>query len=162
LKGLISLINIAKNMEMKAFKKEIEVRWSDVDQNHHVRHSAYYDYGAYARVRMMAEAGFGTDELMRLQIGPVLFKEECTFMREIKPDDTITVNVLRDKSMTDRAKWKLHHEIFNSKGDKVAHITVLGGWLNTKERKLTLPPEKLADEMEQLAIGEDYIHQKKK
>lgn len=45
------------------FEKEIEVRWADVDQNRHVRHSAYYDYGAHVRVACLTAAGYDADRL---------------------------------------------------------------------------------------------------
>ena len=103
---------------MGKYEKHIEVRWSDVDPNRHVRHSAYYDYGAYTRIRFFAELGFDAVKMDELNLGPILFKEECSFIREIRPDDNIMVNLLKGKVKEDGSRWVLHHEIYNFYGKK--------------------------------------------
>ena len=40
---------------MKDFIKEIQVRWSDLDPNFHLRHSVYYDWGAYCRIEFLEQ-----------------------------------------------------------------------------------------------------------
>jgi acyl-CoA thioesterase FadM len=35
-----------QKIQMTSFSKELSFRWSDLDPNFHVRHSAYYDFGA--------------------------------------------------------------------------------------------------------------------
>ena len=147
---------------MSKFEKKIEVRWADADQNRHVRHSAYYDYGAHMRIRFFAERGFDSEEMNRLGIGPVLFKEECSFLKELHTDDTITINLLKGAISADASRWVLHHEIFNQHGEKCAHITTKGAWIDLKLRKLTIPPVKLANAITDLPVGEEFIYQKKK
>ena len=61
---------------MKTFEKQIEIRWSDVDQNRHVRHSAYYDFGTHLRGRYLAEHGYDAESMNEMKLGPVLFKGE--------------------------------------------------------------------------------------
>jgi acyl-CoA thioesterase FadM len=34
------------------FSKQLSFRWSDLDPNFHVRHSAYYDFGAQHRIEI--------------------------------------------------------------------------------------------------------------
>lgn len=80
---------------MSAYEQKIAVRWSDVDQNRHVRHSAYYDYGAHVRIRFFADMGFGEADFERLSLGPIIFKESCSFIREIRSDEVVRVNILR-------------------------------------------------------------------
>ena len=36
---------------MANFSLPIQIRWSDIDQNRHLRHSAYYDYGSNGRIQ---------------------------------------------------------------------------------------------------------------
>jgi acyl-CoA thioester hydrolase len=146
---------------MNPFEKTIEVRWSDVDQNRHVRHSAYYDYCAFTRVSFITGTGYDASELEKLAIGPILFKEECTFLRELKPDDTVTINVLKGDMPEDGSKWTIHHEIFNKHGIKAAHVTVHGAWIDLKLRKLTTPPKALADAFYDLSQGQSYVHKSK-
>ncbi len=146
---------------MSKFIKTIQVRWSDVDQNRHVRHSAYYDYCAFTRISFISSTGYDASELEHLAIGPILFKEECTFLRELKPDDIVTVNVLKGDMPKDGSKWTIHHEIFNKEGKKAAHVTVYGAWMDLKLRKLTVPPKELADAFYHLSQGEVYVHKSK-
>ncbi|MFO0488582.1 MAG: hypothetical protein ACK5ZY_09960, partial [Cyclobacteriaceae bacterium] len=42
---------------MEKFLLPIQVRWSDIDQNRHLRHSAYYDYGATVRIACFSQHG---------------------------------------------------------------------------------------------------------
>ncbi|MCB9227111.1 MAG: acyl-CoA thioesterase [Chitinophagales bacterium] len=141
---------------------EIKVRWADVDANRHVRHSAYYDYGAHARIFMFDLMGFDSKMMSKLNIGPVIFKEECTFLKELYLSEEITVNVLKDtNNKLDGSKWKLHHEIFNSKNQKCAHITLSGAWIDLSKRKLTTPPTALAKALHELPEGKDFVYAKK-
>lgn len=146
---------------MKTVEKEIEVRWQDCDPNRHVRHSAYYDYGAHTRIRYFAAIGLGADKMYALQIGPVLFKEECTFIRELTLEDNLRVNILKGTISPDGSRWVLHHEMFNDKGEKCAHLTVTGAWMDLKLRKLTIPPTELIEAYKQLPEGECYVHKSK-
>jgi len=130
---------------MNSFSTQIKVRWADVDSNQHVRHSAYYDYGAHCRIQFFIECGFPLQKFQELGIGPILFHEECSFLKEIKMEETITINLLKGEIRDDGSRWALHHEIFNSKNEKCAHIIVKGAWMDLTKRKLTLPPEELAE-----------------
>ena len=145
---------------MKKFEKSIEVKWADVDQNRHVRHSAYYDYGAFVRVKFITHSGFDAKALGKLKIGPILFKEECSFIKEIHPDDTLRVNMLNGLSNNDGARWIVHHEIFNQHNEKVAHMTAKGAWMDLEKRKLTMPPKELAVAFNSLEVGNDYSYKK--
>lgn len=145
---------------MSSFERQIEVRWADVDQNGHVRHSAYYDYGAHVRIAFFNAVGFPNTRMSGLKIGPILFKEECSFLREIRPDDVVTVNLLKGVVKEDGSRWTLHHEIFNQEGKKAAHITIQGAWLDLEGRKLSKPPQDLADAIQQLDEGEPFVYKK--
>ncbi len=145
---------------MDPFKKSIEIRWQDCDANGHVRHSAYYDFGAHARIRFFTENQFSPSQMSTLGIGPIIFKEECTFLKEIKMEETIQINVLKGDFSADGSKWVLHHEIFNQKGQKAAHISLSGAWLDLQKRKLTIPPKKIAEMIHLLPKGEYFTFQK--
>ncbi len=143
------------------FEREIEVRWADVDQNRHVRHSAYYDYGAHIRVACLTEAGYDAERLGQEGIGPILFHEECAFLKEIKPNDTVRINLLRGDLHPVGLKFTLHHELFNAQGDKLAHITVKGAWMDLQRRKLCVPTQALREAFEVLDPGESFTYSKK-
>lgn len=152
------LIRTIPNTITMKLEKNIEVRWADCDMNRHVRHSAYYDYGAHIRIQLFKQAGYPPSRLEQLGIGPILFKEECSFIKEIHADDTITINLLKGEVSPDAARWTLHHELFNIKGEKCAHITIKGAWMDLYQRKLVTPPAELAEKFQGLPQGEEYMH----
>lgn len=145
---------------MNAFERQIEVRWADVDQNGHVRHSAYYDYGAHVRIAFFNAVGFPNTRMSSLNIGPILFKEECSFLREIRPDEVITINLQMGSINEDGSRWTLHHELFNQEGKKAAHITIQGAWLDLEKRKLSRPPQDLVTAFHTLPHGEPFVYKK--
>ena len=126
---------------MDNFIKNIEVRWSDLDPNFHVVHSKYYDFGAYCRMAFLIENGLSPSFMQEQQIGPILFREECVFKREILFGDKVTINVKLDKVTGDFGRWTMIHEIYKNDETLAAIITADGAWLNTAIRKLTVPPE---------------------
>ena len=125
---------------MNNFIKNIEVRWSDLDPNFHVLHSKYYDFGAYCRMAFLVENGLSPATMLEFKIGPILFREECIFKREIFFGEKVTVNVKVDKVTADFGRWTMVHEIYKNDETLAAIITADGAWLNTSIRKLTVPP----------------------
>ena len=126
---------------MADYFKQIEIRWSDLDPNFHLRHSAYYDFGAYSRISFMNENGITPQVLGEAHIGPVIFREECIFRKEIKFGDKVKINLKLAKSNDDFSRWTMVHEIWKNDDTLCAVITVDGAWLNTVHRKLTTPPQ---------------------
>ena len=62
---------------------EGQVLWSQMDANQHMRHSAYADFAAQARLNMLESVGLKLSKLFEYNIGPVLFKEELIYLREV-------------------------------------------------------------------------------
>ncbi|HEY9008270.1 acyl-CoA thioesterase [Ohtaekwangia sp.] len=123
------------------FNLPIQIRWSDIDQNRHLRHSAYYDYGAMARMIFLSEHGITTQKLDELKIGPILFREEALFKREITLDDKITLDVELTRAAKDFSRWSLRHNFFKQDGTLAANVTVDGAWIDLERRKLAIPNE---------------------
>ena len=126
---------------MNNFQKNIEIRWSDLDPNFHVVHSKYYDFGAYCRMAFLVENCLTPAFMQQQHIGPILFREECVFKREILFGDKVMINVKVDKLTEDFGRWTMVHEIYKNDETLAAIITADGAWLNTTIRKLTTPPE---------------------
>ena len=125
---------------MNEFVRNVEIRWSDLDPNFHLRHSVYYDFGAFARVAFFNSVGITPQLMVQHNIGPILFKEECIFKKEIRFEDKVTINIKLDKIKTDYARWSIVHEIFRNDNTLAAVISVDGAWIDTLKRKLTTPP----------------------
>jgi len=132
--------------KMSGFKKEVQIRWSDLDPNVHLRHSVYYDWGALCRIEFFYEHGLTAHMMHELKIGPILFREECIFRKEIHLGDKVEIEFRVAKARRDYSRWTIEHDITKDAGVLAARLTVDGAWLNIQERKLakTLPPEVLA------------------
>jgi len=141
---------------MSGYSKKIEIRWSDIDPNFHLRHSVYYDFGAFVRVAYMTDNGLTPFIMQQQQIGPILFREECVFKREIHFNDVVEVNVQLVKSTPDMSRWTMIHEIWKNGDTLSAIITIDGAWINTALRKLAVPPESFKQVFEQMPRTENF------
>jgi acyl-CoA thioester hydrolase len=126
---------------MSTFSMPINIRWADIDANRHLRHSVYYDFGAAGRMKLLSERGLTTHKLEELQIGPVLFREEAVFRREIHLEDSITLTVEMHKCTEDYSRWSLRHTFLKEDGTLAATLTIDGAWIDLKLRKLAKPDE---------------------
>lgn len=124
---------------MKKFSLPIQVRWSDIDQNRHLRHSAYYDYGATVRIACFSQHGLTNLKFEELHIGPILFREEAIFKREIKFEDKIYVDMEVTKATADFSRWSVRHHFFKDDGTLSAIINLDGAWIDIVKRKLAVP-----------------------
>jgi acyl-CoA thioester hydrolase len=144
-----------KGKKMKSFAQSIQIRWSDLDINGHVRHSAYYDYGAQIRTAYLQNQGVGIEWMKNNGIGPVLLREEAKFFREIKSGDELVIDVRLSGLSDDHRKWSMHHRIL--RGDKLcATIDLDGAWLNLKTRRIAPPPTELLEKFAALERTEDF------
>jgi len=123
--------------------KQVFLRWSDLDANHHVRHSAYYDFGAQHRIELLAEAGLTMKRLATLKLGPVLFREECIFKREMLMNDHIEIATYMVAARKDGSRFSMRHVLTKNQETHCAIINIEGAWMDLGIRKLAveLPPE---------------------
>ncbi len=129
---------------MTSFSKELSFRWSDLDPNFHVRHSAYYDFGAQHRIEILESLGLTMKVMQAQGFGPILFREECVFRKEIKLGDTIFMQTKTSKMKPDASRWSIVHEFLNKDNQICATITVDGAWMDVKLRKLAYPTPQIA------------------
>jgi len=124
---------------MEKFVLPIQIRWSDLDQNRHLRHSAYYDYGATVRTTLFSQTGLTNAKLEELHIGPILFREEAVFRREIKFEDQITMDLQIVRALPDFSRWSLRHHLHKADGTLAATLHMDGAWIDLQKRKLSVP-----------------------
>ena len=122
-------------------------RWADMDPNGHMRHSAYADYAADQRVVVLASWGFNVAQFAKLRLGPILFREETKFLKEIHIGEEIRVDGRLAAVNEDGSRWSIVHTIYKADGRIAATVTVDGAWLDLDRRKLTVPPTALAEAM---------------
>ena len=138
------------------YSKLVEIRWADLDPNFHVLHSKYYDFGAYVRMSYLTENGITTEALGKYNIGPIIFREECIFRREIKFKDAVKINLQLAKARNDVSRWTMKHEIILNDHTVAAQITVDGAWMDTQNRKLATPPEAFIESFNSIPKSDDF------
>lgn len=124
---------------MSVFSIPLSIRWSDIDANRHLRHSVYYDFAAAARMQLLSEHGLTTTKFEEFAIGPILFREEAVFRREIRLEDKITLTVEMFRSTEDFSRWSLRHTFLKEDGSLATTLTIDGSWIDMNLRKLAQP-----------------------
>lgn len=147
---------ISINPAMNSIIQNLEVRWADLDPNLHLRHSVYYDFAATSRIRFLQQEGITPHFMQEHSFGPILFREECIFRKEIRIDDTVSIDITLLKARPDLTRWTIRHTIFKN-GDTVsAVVTVDGAWIDTIKRKLAMPPERVKAVFERMPRGAGF------
>lgn len=141
---------------MQAFSIPVQVRWSDLDPIFHVRHSAYYDWGSLCRVAFFEKYGLTTELMQQLYFGPILFREECVFKREIRLNDPVTISIEIVSSRKDYSRWTIRHTIMKIEKAAAAYITIDGAFMDMKLRKLTVPPSEAVAVFSEIPLSQDF------
>ena len=138
---------------------EGQVLWSQIDPNMHLRHSAYADFATQARFAMLVKFGLKPDLFSKLKIGPVLFREELIYLREVGPNDAIKVTCEITKSRPDASRFSIRQEILLVDGAKAAIINIDGAWIDLVTRKLTPLPPELNEMFLKMPRSEDFVEE---
>jgi acyl-CoA thioester hydrolase len=141
---------------------EGQVLWSQIDANQHMRHSAYADVAAQARLNMLEYVGLKSATLFEYHIGPVLFREELKYLREIVLGDNIKVCCEVISSRPDGSRWTIRHEIYRGDGIRSAIIVADGSWIDMEKRKLAILPPQISEMFDHAPKSHDYVLEKYK
>lgn len=136
---------------------EGQVLWAQIDANRHLRHSAYADFCAQARSNMLKSIGLSLTDFAKNQIGPILFREELIYYKEIHLDEYIRVEVEMNKYNTVNSRFSFRHTIYKENGVKAAEVNVDGAWLDLKTRKLVAVPADWQSYLDRIPTSEDYV-----
>lgn len=141
---------------MNPFLYPIHLRWADMDPNYHLRHEVYYSLGAQARVEMLFASGITPAVMRQANIGPVLFREECLFKREVRLGDQCALHVWLSKARADGSRWSFRQEFVRQDGLLCAVLHVDGAWIDTELRKVAIPPQALMKQFLDLPRTADF------
>jgi acyl-CoA thioester hydrolase len=130
---------------MERYEKTFSVRWADCDANGHMRNTAYSEYATEVRMAYLTENGFGYERFLETKVGPVIVREEIDYLRELRMGARITVSFTSLGQSPDGGRFKVQHEIVREDGKLSARVTLDGGWLDLRTRRLAPPPQALAD-----------------
>jgi acyl-CoA thioester hydrolase len=98
-----------------------------------------------------------TMALMKEQhLGPVIFREECTFRREIGLHDEVYVDLSLRGLSRDHARFSFAHTFTKADGTYCATLIIEGAWIDTRLRKLTTPPDLAVDALDHLPRTADF------
>lgn len=137
--------------------KNLSLRWSDLDPNFHLRHSSYYDLAAQERIEILHHYGITIQLMQQENIGPVLFKEQCEFRREIHLNSKVHILTKLLKMKKDGSRWIIQHQFLSEDNTLHALITVEGSWIDTIKRKIARPiPDVILHGLEEFPKTEDF------
>lgn len=139
-----------------SYKKQFEVRWSDIDANRHLANSAYQNFMSQTRMAFLLQNGFTQKELAKHNLGPVVFYEHIYYFKEILPEDAVEVSLRLKGLSEDGMFFSFEHDFFNQKGQNCARCEMLGSWIDMKTRKLTVLPKHLLKPLELLGKTGDF------
>ncbi len=141
---------------MLEFKKEMEVRWSDIDAHRHLKHTAYSAYAAHTRTSWMDSIGYSMQRMIEDGFGAVLLKEETEYYREVILGDIVTIDVIFLGQSKDAARWQFQNNIYKPSGKIAAKHIVHGAWIDLKIRKIATPKKEFLDKLNELPKSEDF------
>lgn len=130
--------------------------WSQMDPNMHLRHSAYADFCAQARSNMLQEFGLSLAVLNAQNIGPILFREELKYYREVGLNEIVQVSVELSRFNRNNARFSFRHTILKENDVQAAIVEVDGAWIDTVKRKLTGIPPSWMEMISKLPRTDDY------
>jgi acyl-CoA thioester hydrolase len=142
--------------EEQAFQKHFTARWSDVDANRHLRNTVFSELATHTRFRLLEAHGFGQAAFEAHRFGPVMFREEVRYRREVLFGETMTVNVLFAGLSADGSHWRVRQEVARADGKQAAVLTIDGAWIHLDTRKLVPPPPELLDIIRRLPRTSDF------
>lgn len=125
------------------FEKVIEVRWSDCDANRHMRHTAYSDLCAHTRVCFLSHIGLGEAFTKEHNIGPVLFKEETEYKREVHMGERLTVSVEAGEATGFTKSIQMMQHLYKEDGELAATHRCVVAWMDLSLRKIVQLPEQI-------------------
>jgi len=140
----------------RVYSRTLFAGWGDMDFNAHMKNTAYLDISGDVRMMYFAENGFPMSEFVRLKVGPVVMRDEIDYFRELRLLEPVSVNLTLAGLSDDASRFYLRNEFFREDGKCAARVTSMGGWMDLAVRKLTTPPDKLAQVLHALVKSADF------
>lgn len=141
---------------MAAFTTTCEVRWADLDANGHARHTAFMDWATHCRISAFASQGLTMAYFDELGIGPVIFREETDYLREVSGNERVTISFELTGGSADWKHFRIRHVLTRQDGVHCATVVVRGSWLDRRERRIVVPPEPVTRAFQALPRTADF------
>ncbi|MGB9991287.1 thioesterase family protein [Massilia sp. SM-13] len=138
------------------FERRMVAGWGDMDFNSHMANTSFLDKASDIRMLFLSEHGYPMGEFKRLNIGPVVMKDDIAYFKEVTLLENITVTLAVAGLSQDGSRWMLRSDIYRSDGKLAARINSTGGWLDLTARKLVTPPPSLLAAWQSLYQTDDF------
>ena len=122
------------------FKNKYKVLWADLDANWHLANFSYLKYSTDARMSFFDSIGLTKENLLKKELGPVVFYEHIYYYKEILLGNEFYVSVEIDGYSEDKRFGKLIQNFYKGKIN-MARIEILFALMDLKERKLSKFPD---------------------
>lgn len=139
-----------------AFEERFTIRWGDLDANRHVRNTIFSEFATHTRFRVLEAHDFPQARFEAMRFGPVMFREEIRYRRELLFGEDVTVNVLFAGLSEDGSQWRVHQEVARADGKQAAILTIDGAWIHLDKRRLVAPPDELLAVLRSLPRMDDF------
>ncbi len=134
------------------YRQRFRVRYSDLDTNGHVANTSYLKYSLDTRVGFLFANGLTADMMRDSGYGPIVFREDITYLKELFVPDEIEVRYWVRSLHEDGIRFRMCTQIFRSDEELAASIEIYGGWISLSRRRLEKPPKEVWDLMLALLI----------
>jgi acyl-CoA thioester hydrolase len=131
-------------------------QWSDMDQNGHMRTTAYLGAAENSRMQYFASRGFSIAEFTKRGFGPVVQTDELRYRAELRLLEPAELSIRIAGLSPDGARFCLRNTFTHADGRVAATVTSTGGWLDLEQRRLIIPPDDLLDLLRALARTADF------
>jgi acyl-CoA thioester hydrolase len=138
------------------FEEQFSVRWSDLDANRHVRNTIFSELATHSRFRFLESRGFPQAKFEALRFGPVMFREEIRYRRELTFGETVTVDVQCAGLSEDGSYWRVQQQVRRPDGKQAAVLVIDGAWIHLDTRKVIVPPDEVAEVLNTLSRTGDF------
>ena len=152
----LSVYQIQSQIQSNMYTKEFEIRWSDIDANRHLGNSAYINFMSHTRMAFMLESGLDEAELVKYNLGPVVFFEHIYYFREILLGSRVAVSLQLKGLSEDGQFFEFLHNFYDDKGRNCARCNMLGSWIGLGNRRLAALPTELYGRLNTLEHTKDF------
>lgn len=138
------------------FLKEFDIRWSDLDANRHLANSAYINFMSHTRMAFLMEIGFGQKDLVKNNIGPVVFYEHMYYFKEVFQGKPVKVSLELKGISEDGMYFEFVHNFYDYKGRNVGSCEMMGAWIDLNTRQLTGLSDEFRKNFSSLSKTDDF------
>jgi acyl-CoA thioester hydrolase len=138
------------------FEMTLHVRWGDLDSNGHMANAAYLDACVDVRFAYFTASGFPPARFHDAGIGPVIFRDEVEYFRELRLLDPMRITLAMAGLSDDGSHFRLLNEYFRADGQRAARLLTTGSWFDLRARRLSRPPEDLAAALRAMPRAEGF------